>query len=108
MHCLLLQLCNLIKENLDILLIRYHHFVFFKECGADCVKLQKSCLKEKFTTSALSRTYDGPNSWGKTYGEHKEHLEFDLKQIKELQEYAEKIIGIPFTASAMDWVKEFL
>jgi hypothetical protein len=30
-----------------------------------------------------------------------------LKQIKELQEYAEKIIGIPFTASAMDWVRIF-
>ncbi|XP_065347612.1 sialic acid synthase isoform X2 [Cloeon dipterum] len=75
-----------------------------KECGADCVKLQKSCLKEKFTTGALSRIYEGPNSWGKTYGEHKEHLEFNIKQIKELQDYAEKIVGIPFTASAMDWV----
>ena len=47
-----------------------------KEIGVDCVKFQKSCLAEKFTQKALKGKYDGPNSWGKTYGEHKEYLEF--------------------------------
>lgn len=72
-----------------------------KHSGANCVKFQKSCLSEKFTADALKRTYDGINSWGKTYGEHKEHLEFSLDQYKELQSYA-KDSNIIFTASAMD------
>ena len=47
-----------------------------KEIGVDCVKFQKSCLQAKFTRKALEGKYDGVNSWGKTYGEHKEYLEF--------------------------------
>lgn len=72
-----------------------------KAAGADCVKFQKSCLSEKFTHNALNRAYDGPNSWGKTYGAHKEHLEFSIDQYKLLQTFANET-GIIFTASAMD------
>lgn len=72
-----------------------------KAIGADCVKFQKSCLPVKFTGTALRRIYDGPNSFGKTYGEHKTHLEFTLEQYAELQAYANKV-GILLTASAMD------
>lgn len=74
-----------------------------KECGADCVKFQKSCLPEKFTVAALERPYASVNSWGRTYGEHKRYLEFDLEQYQELQHYSNSI-GILFTASAMDEV----
>lgn len=69
--------------------------------GADCVKFQKSCLNEKFTKAALARRYDGPNSWGRTYGAHKEHLEFNVQQYKLLQQFAHDN-RIEFTASAMD------
>lgn len=72
-----------------------------KAIGADCVKFQKSCLSEKFTAAALRRTYNGPNSFGKTYGEHKKFLEFSMDQYAELQAYANSV-GILFTASAMD------
>lgn len=72
-----------------------------KAAGADCVKFQKSCLSEKFTKTALQRIYDGPNSWGKTYGDHKEFLEFNIEQYKLLQQYANEL-DIVFTASAMD------
>lgn len=72
-----------------------------KAAGADCVKFQKSCLNEKFTKNALTRTYDGPNSWGRTYGEHKEYLEFSIEQYKLLQAFANEQ-NIIFTASAMD------
>lgn len=72
-----------------------------KENGADCVKFQKSCLSEKFTRSALERLYVSENAWGKTYGEHKEYLEFSIDQYKELQDYA-NTLDIIFTASAMD------
>lgn len=72
-----------------------------KEAGADCVKFQKSCLPEKFTKAALERRYDGANSWGCTYGAHKQHLEFNLEQYKLLQHFAHEQ-NIAFTASAMD------
>ncbi|XP_072260648.1 N-acetylneuraminate-9-phosphate synthase [Pyxicephalus adspersus] len=72
-----------------------------KECGADCAKFQKSELEYKFNKKALERPYTSQHSWGKTYGEHKRHLEFSHEQYRELQKYA-KEIGIYFTASGMD------
>lgn len=72
-----------------------------KESGADCVKFQKSCLPEKFTSTALSRPYNSVNAWGKTYGTHKAYLEFSVDQYRQLQSYANEL-GICFTASAMD------
>ncbi|XP_040927437.1 sialic acid synthase-like isoform X3 [Betta splendens] len=72
-----------------------------KECGADCAKFQKSELEFKFNKRALERPYATKNSWGKTYGEHKRHLEFSHEQYRELQKYADEV-GIFFTASGMD------
>lgn len=72
-----------------------------KLIGADCVKFQKSCLKEKFTKAALNRSYDSENSFGRTYGEHKNYLEFSIEEYKILQGYASEQ-DIIFTASAMD------
>lgn len=72
-----------------------------KRIGCDCVKFQKSDLQEKFTRSALERTYISENSWGETYGDHKAFLEFSIEEYKELQSYANSV-GILFTASAMD------
>uniref|UniRef100_A0A3Q3ESK4 N-acetylneuraminate-9-phosphate synthase n=1 Tax=Labrus bergylta TaxID=56723 RepID=A0A3Q3ESK4_9LABR len=72
-----------------------------KDCGADCAKFQKSELEHKFNKKALERKYETKNSWGKTYGEHKRHLEFSHEQYRELQSYAEEV-GIFFTASGMD------
>ncbi|XP_013107131.2 sialic acid synthase isoform X1 [Stomoxys calcitrans] len=74
-----------------------------RDAGCNCVKFQKSCLEEKFTKSALRRTYNDFNSWGKSYGEHKAFLEFSFEQYLELKEYS-RSIGIDFTASAMDEV----
>lgn len=72
-----------------------------KKAGADCVKFQKSCLKEKFTANALARSYQSVNSWAETYGKHKEFLEFNVEQYRDLQSFANDV-GILFTASAMD------
>ncbi|XP_029621987.1 sialic acid synthase [Salmo trutta] len=72
-----------------------------KDCGADCAKFQKSELEYKFNKGALERPYTSKHSWGKTYGDHKRHLEFSHEQYRELQKYA-KEIGIFFTASGMD------
>ncbi|XP_028313967.1 sialic acid synthase-like [Gouania willdenowi] len=72
-----------------------------KDCGADCAKFQKSELEFKFNKQALERPYTSPHSWGKTYGEHKRHLELSHDAYRELQEYAQEV-GIFFTASGMD------
>lgn len=76
-----------------------------QDCGADCAKFQKSELKYKFNERALERPYTSKHSWGKTYGEHKRHLEFSHQQYEELQKYAEEV-GIFFTASGMDEVRK--
>ncbi|XP_034043748.1 sialic acid synthase-like [Thalassophryne amazonica] len=72
-----------------------------KDCGADCAKFQKSELEYKFNKQALARPYNSRHSWGKTYGDHKRHLEFSHEQYRELQRYAQEV-GIFFTASGMD------
>ncbi|KAH8312453.1 hypothetical protein KR044_010778 [Drosophila immigrans] len=72
-----------------------------KKAGCHCVKFQKSDLKAKFTCSALKRDYTSDHAWGRTYGEHKEYLEFSKEQNRQLQAYSEEI-QIDFTASAMD------
>ncbi|NWI25684.1 SIAS synthase, partial [Sula dactylatra] len=74
-----------------------------QDCGADCAKFQKSELEYKFNKKALERPYTSKHSWGKTYGEHKRHLEFSHDQYRELKKYAEEV-GIFFTASGMDEV----
>ncbi|CAB1313174.1 unnamed protein product [Coregonus sp. 'balchen'] len=78
-----------------------------KDCGADCAKFQKSELEYKFNKRALERPYNSKHSWGKTYGDHKRHLEFSHEQYRELQKYA-KEVGIFFTASGMDELLEKL
>ncbi|KGL84518.1 Sialic acid synthase, partial [Tinamus guttatus] len=68
---------------------------------SDCAKFQKSELEHKFNRRALERPYTSPHSWGRTYGEHKRHLEFSHEQYRELKRYAAEV-GIFFTASGMD------
>lgn len=74
-----------------------------QDCGADCAKFQKSELEYKFSKRALERPYNSKHSWGKTYGDHKRHLEFSHDQYRELKNYATEI-GIFLTASGMDEV----
>lgn len=78
-----------------------------KDCGADCVKFQKSDLHAKFTQSVLARPYNSTHSFGASYGEHKKFLEFSEDQYKELMSYA-LTVDIHFTASAMDEVKKWI
>ena len=58
------------------------------KCGVDYIKGQKRTPSECLTEEQYNRPYNNPNSFGKTYGEHKEALEFSKEQWKELFEYA--------------------
>lgn len=56
-------------------------------CGVSAVKFQKRTVKEMLTDAEYNKPYDNPNSFGKTYGEHREKLEFNIEQHKELAQY---------------------
>jgi N-acetylneuraminate synthase/sialic acid synthase len=72
-----------------------------KECGADAVKLQKRDNRTLFTKAAFERLYDNENSFGLTYGEHREKLEFGRQEYVELKKYAAEL-GITFFSTAFD------
>lgn len=72
-----------------------------KECGADAAKLQKRDNHSLYTKGLYAQVYDNPNSYGATYGEHREALEFGVSEYKELQAYA-KEIKLTFFSTAFD------
>ena len=57
-------------------------------CGASAVKFQKRDIPSELTKEAYDKPYDNPNSFGRTYGEHRIFLELDEAQHLELKEYA--------------------
>jgi N-acetylneuraminate synthase/sialic acid synthase len=72
-----------------------------KLAGAHAVKLQKRDNRGLYTRAAYNKPYDNENSFGATYGEHREFLEFGLKEYQELQQYAREL-DIDFFATAFD------
>jgi sialic acid synthase len=77
-------------------------FKVAKECGADAVKLQKRDNRSLYTQAGYDKPYDNENSYGATYGEHREALEFGLREYTELKAYA-KEIGVTLFATAFDF-----
>ena len=72
-----------------------------KECGANAVKLQKRDNRMLYTRALYESSYVHRNSYGATYGEHREALEFGRREYEELIRHA-KEIGIAFFATAFD------
>lgn len=63
--------------------------------GMDAVKLTKRDLAYELSASQMSKPYTGRNSFGKTYGEHRAHLELSDEAHFELYQYA-KSFGLDF------------
>ena len=63
--------------------------------GMDAVKLTKRDLKEELTKSKMNEPYNSPNSFGKTYGEHRAFLELSDKEHYDIYQYA-KAHGLEF------------
>lgn len=61
----------------------------------DAVKMTKRDLSEELTISQMNKIYDNPNSFGKTYGEHRAYLELNNDQHFEVYKYA-KSLGLEF------------
>lgn len=71
-------------------------------CNADVVKFQKRNNKELLTEEQYNTPHPNPaNSYGNTYGEHREYLEFSVKQHAELKKYCDEV-GIIYSSSVWD------
>ncbi len=70
-----------------------------KEAGASAVKLQKRDNKTFYTKELFDEPYNHPNSFEKTYGKHREFLDFDKDQWKELLEYSKELEIILFSTA---------
>ena len=73
-----------------------------KSSGAHVAKFQKRYSKELLTEEQYNSPHPNPyNSYGSTYGEHREFLEFDLDQNIKLMNYCSDI-GIEYSTSVWD------
>ena len=73
-----------------------------KTCKADFVKFQKRNNKELLPPEQYNSPHPNPiNSYGDTYGAHREYLEFSVDQHKELMEYCAEM-GIGYSTSVWD------
>ena len=71
-------------------------------CNADVVKFQKRNNRELLTEEQYNAPHPNPaNSYGDTYGAHREFLEFTADQHRELKKYCEEL-GIVYSTSVWD------
>ena len=72
------------------------------DSGVEVAKFQKRNNKELLTKEQYNTPHPNPiNSYGDTYGAHREFLEFNLNQHQELKEYAESL-GLVYSTSVWD------
>lgn len=73
-----------------------------KDCKADYVKFQKRNPRELLTWEQYNTPHPvARHAYGKTYGMHREMLEFNIGQHQQLKHYAESI-GIGYACSVWD------
>jgi sialic acid synthase len=73
-----------------------------KEAGVYAAKFQKRHNKELLTPEQYAAPHPNQtHAYGKTYGEHREFLEFNLDQHAELKKYCEEL-GIVYSTSVWD------
>lgn len=71
-------------------------------CKVDVVKFQKRCNSELLSLEEYNTPHPNPyNSYGKTYGEHREILEFSKEQHRQLKEWCEEY-GVSYSTSVWD------
>lgn len=71
-------------------------------CKADYVKFQKRNNRELLSDGMYNAPHPSPaNSYGTTYGEHREFLEFSVDQHRELMDFCDQM-GIGYSTSVWD------
>ncbi|MCE5268680.1 MAG: N-acetylneuraminate synthase family protein [Planctomycetaceae bacterium] len=68
---------------------------------ADAAKFCKRHIPSEMTKAMYDQPYVGPQSFGETYGKHREFLELSAAQYRDLKTYAEQK-GVIFFATACD------
>jgi sialic acid synthase len=71
------------------------------DSGADAVKVQKRDNRSLYTRALFEAPYDNEQSFGPTYGEHREALELDVDSLVVLRDLASEL-GIVFFSTAFD------
>lgn len=71
-------------------------------CGVNHVKFQKRNARELLSPEQYQAPHPVPeNAYGATYGQHREHLEFDLDQHRALKRYCDER-GVVYGCSVWD------
>jgi len=74
--------------------------------GVDAVKFQVKNIEKSFSQELLDSSYVNENSFGKTYREHKQALEFSKEQLVEIYEFSRKLgiicFSTPFDTDSVD------
>ena len=85
-------------------------FLSAKRSGVSAVKLQKRDNSSLFTKDMYDMSYVNNNSFGDTYGEHREAVEFGKDEYRELQRYAKEIgltmFATPFDIPSADFLRD--
>ena len=97
------------NHNGDIDLARKYIKVF-ADLGADAVKFQTRNNRYLFSKDSYEANYNSENAFAKTYGEHREKLELDLKHLQALKsdchKYGVKFMSTPFDELSVDVLKK--
>lgn len=87
---------DIAKLIIELIARPVHEDVFNIELEpVNAVKLTKRDLNEELTQSQMNKLYCNPNSFGKTYGEHRAFLELSNEDHFEIYKYA-KSLGLEF------------
>ncbi len=54
------------------------------DCGVSAVKFQKRDNRKLYTKAMYNKAYDNEDSFGLTYGEHRDFFEFDENEYRSL------------------------
>lgn len=79
--------------------------------GANAVKFQKRDNRRLYTKAMYDKPYEHENSYGSTYGEHREFLEFGAEEYSALAKCAEEnqveFMCTPFDEQSVDFLEGF-
>lgn len=73
----------------------------FANAGADIVKFQSRHNKSLFDKDSYDAIYNSENSFGRSYGEHREVLELNKNELRVLRQECKKI-GVGFMCTPFD------
>lgn len=88
------------RGDMDVAKEMIHIAAYF--CKVDVVKFQKRNPRELLSEAEYNAPHPNPiHAYGKTYGEHREFLELDLEQNKQLKKWCEEN-GVGYSTSVWD------